>query len=285
MLTVFSIPKPFVGKIAITQTNALNSWLRLHPDVEILLFGDERGTQEIALSDHRIHHIEDIKKNKHGTPFLNDVFQKATLLTKNNLLCYVSADIILLPSMMLVLEKLPRNKPFVALARRTDVDIDQQIDFSDDWEAKLMNTACLKGKLHGFSGLDIIIFPKHLPFTMPAFLVGRPGWDNGLIYQLLRQGVKIIDASPVITSIHQNHDYSHHREGKHGVWKGEEAYYNFCLAGGLSRMATIRNASLILTKEGPKTPSLTQRAYAQLSLLYPFRDILGLKRWLVNKIL
>jgi len=39
-------------------------------------------------------------------------------------------------------------------------------------------------------------------------------------------GAPIIDASEMITVVHQNHDYSHHPQGKKGVWEGLEAKRN-----------------------------------------------------------
>ena len=33
----------------------------------------------------------------------------------------------------------------------------------------------------------------------------------------------VVDASSGIVAVHQNHDYRHHPQGKHGVWYGEEA--------------------------------------------------------------
>ena len=48
MLTLFSTPKPFRGHIGVIQRNALKSWTLLHPDVEIILFGDDEGTADIC---------------------------------------------------------------------------------------------------------------------------------------------------------------------------------------------------------------------------------------------
>ena len=48
MLTIFSTPKPFVGHIDIIQRNAIKSWTLLHPDVEVILFGDEEGAAEVC---------------------------------------------------------------------------------------------------------------------------------------------------------------------------------------------------------------------------------------------
>ena len=48
MLTVFSTPKPFVGHVGVIQRNAISSWMRLHPDVEVILVGDDAGTAEVC---------------------------------------------------------------------------------------------------------------------------------------------------------------------------------------------------------------------------------------------
>ena len=39
MITLFTLPKPFVGHIGMIQRNAIQSWTRLHPDIDILMFG------------------------------------------------------------------------------------------------------------------------------------------------------------------------------------------------------------------------------------------------------
>ena len=54
MFTLFTTPKPFQGHIGVIQRNALRSWKRLHPDVEVMLFGDDEGAAEsLEVLDHR----------------------------------------------------------------------------------------------------------------------------------------------------------------------------------------------------------------------------------------
>jgi hypothetical protein len=48
MITLFSTPKPFVGHVGVIQRNAILSWQRLHPDVEIILVGEDAGTAEVC---------------------------------------------------------------------------------------------------------------------------------------------------------------------------------------------------------------------------------------------
>ena len=48
MLTFFTTAKPFVGRNGVIQRNALKSWMLVHPDAEVILFGDDEGSAEVA---------------------------------------------------------------------------------------------------------------------------------------------------------------------------------------------------------------------------------------------
>ncbi len=72
-LTIFSVPKSFLGNIAELQENAIKSWLALGCKAEIILCGNDFGVDE-ACQKYGLIHIPDIKKNDFGTYFLDDVF-------------------------------------------------------------------------------------------------------------------------------------------------------------------------------------------------------------------
>jgi hypothetical protein len=42
MLTIFSVPKAFLGHIGVIQRNALVSWMRLGEEVQVILLGNDR---------------------------------------------------------------------------------------------------------------------------------------------------------------------------------------------------------------------------------------------------
>src|SRR5260370_906360 len=48
MLTLYTIPKAFDEHIGIIQRNAIRSWTLLRPPCEVILFGDDAGTAEVA---------------------------------------------------------------------------------------------------------------------------------------------------------------------------------------------------------------------------------------------
>jgi len=48
MITFFTTPKPFRGHIGVIQRNAIHSWKLVHPEAEVILFGNEEGAAEVA---------------------------------------------------------------------------------------------------------------------------------------------------------------------------------------------------------------------------------------------
>ena len=272
MITIFTIPKPFRDShINIIQRNAIKSWLKLSPKCEVILFGDDEGVADLA-KEFGVLHIPEIKKDEFGTPLLDSAFNLAQKLAKNEILVYINTDIILMSDFNSAIKKI--NKPlFLMSGRRWDLDVEEEIDFTEpNWENKLKNCVEKEGKLHGFSGMDYFVFSRNLLHDLPSFAVGRLGWDNWLIYHFRSHKIPVIDATKVVTVIHQNHCIDGKRD------KGPEARYNIELAGGFSQMLTLRDADWLLTEEGLKRPPFLRKIFSKLSLFYPWRFILGIKR-------
>jgi hypothetical protein len=60
----------------------------------------------------------------------------------------------------------------------------------------------------------------------------------------------VIDASPVVVAVHQNHDHSHVPKGEQGFWYGEEARWNSQFLDDGRRFARIDDAAHRLTRSG-----------------------------------
>ena len=69
-----------------------------------------------------------------------------------------------------------------------------------------------EGEMHAPSGIDYFVFNKDLWKSLPDFIIGRPGYDNWLIWKARRTFVPIIDATNSIQVIHQNHHYNFHNK-------------------------------------------------------------------------
>jgi hypothetical protein len=65
--------------------------------------------------------------------------------------------------------------------------------------------------------------------------------------------VKVVDASPVVRAVHQNHDYAYHPDGEKGVWEGEEAQENYKLLDSYRKFRTLENATHVLKRDGLHT--------------------------------
>ncbi len=277
MLTIFTIPKPFIGHINIIQRNAIQSWLKLRSKCEVILFGDDEGVAEAA-KEFGISYIPEIEKNEFGTPLLNSAFNIAQKIAKNNILVYTNGDIIFTSALISAVQQI--KKPlFLMSGRCWNLETEREINFNNaNWEKDLRNNIARKGKLHRYSKIDYVIFPRNLLFNIPPFAVGRAGWDNWLIYHIRSLKIPVIDATEILTVLHQKHDYSHSPYGKGDGVGGPEEERSLKLAGGLSNMLTLRDADWILTSSGLTKPPFPRRIFSELSLFYLWRLILDLKR-------
>lgn len=245
MLTLFSIPKPFQGHIAVIQRNAIQSWTRLHPDCEMILCGDDHGTKEAA-AEFGVRYIPGIARNQYGTPLVNSAFEQVEKTARHPLLCYVNADIILMGGFISAVQSVPFGK-FLMIGQRWDVDLSEPIHFgTDGWEDCLKRHIAENGSLHPPTGIDYLVFPRGVMGAILPFAVGRPGWDNWFIYRARALGVPVIDATRVVTAIHQNHDYAHVGQAADSTWEGPEAECNRRLLGGWEHVFTIRDATYLL---------------------------------------
>jgi hypothetical protein len=208
MLTIFAIPKPFVGHTKKIQSNAIHSWSNLEPPCEIILFGNEQGTKEFS-HNFGIHNISDVKKNEYGTPLLNDIFQKAQEQARYDLMVFINADIILMNDFMNALKIVKKwSNRFLMVGRRLDLDLDFELNFDDPkWQNKL-RLLSQSGRLHSHTGIDYFVFKRGQWSTIPPFAIGRTIYDHWLIYQIRALGIPVIDATQMVMAIHQNHSYS-----------------------------------------------------------------------------
>lgn len=226
-ITIFAAPKPFQGNIATIQTNAIKSWNELKPKPEIILCGNESGITEIC-QELKLRHLPKIKCNEYGTPLLNDIFAKVSATATNSLLVYFNSDIILTGDFLPVVQQVAaQHSRFLILGRRWNLDINESLDFEDSkWEEKLSDRLETMGTCSGVGALDYFVFPKPLFSQLPRFAIGRPGWDNWMVGEALKNKIPVINASLVIKPIHQNHDYSHLSGQRIEAFQGQEAREN-----------------------------------------------------------
>jgi glycosyltransferase involved in cell wall biosynthesis len=249
MLTIFTIPKAFEGHIGIIQENAITSWTRLMPACEVVLCGDDKGTPEIA-AKLKVKHLPDIARNQYGTPLVSAAFEQAQQAANYDLMCYVNADIIILKNFLEAVSRVNFDR-FLIVGERFDLDLTTPWNFADeDWEKKMGAYVSRNGVNHPPLGSDYFVFRKGDAIgQLPEFAVGRPGWDNWLIYHARELGLPVIDVSGAAKVIHQNHDYRHVAAQSDDGWEGPEAVGNRQLAGGWDQLFTLLDATHLMTAD------------------------------------
>ncbi len=280
MLTIFSIPKPFIGHIKVIQTNAIRSWVSLHPACEVILFGDEEGTAELA-SELGIRHIGGVECNEYGTPLVDAIFKMAQDIASHKLMCYANADIVLMSDFLPAISQI-KWQSFLLVGQRWDIDLKESFDFSEqNCEKELRARLREEGKLHAPWGLDYFVFPRGLYRDIPPFAVGRPGWDNWMVYWARSHKIPVIDATKAASAVHQNHDYAHHPQGELGVVRGAEAERNREILGGWEHSFCTKHATWMLTPQGLRRALTVKHLYYRLDavpVLVPRLGFLGIPK-------
>ena len=293
MLTIFSTPKPFRGHIGVIQRNALESWKRLHPAIEVILFGDEEGAAETS-RELGLRHEPAVRRNEHGTKYLEFIFARAQQIAGHSVLCYVNCDILLPKAFLEAAQRVAAwQSRFLMVGRRWDLNITALVDFAAaGWEQRVLEQAARKGQQRPSQWIDYFVFSRGLFREIPPLVIGRVGWDNWLLWKARSEGAALVDASAVVCAVHQNHDYGYHPEGEKGVWNDAQAQRNYEVAGGPSHLYTMEDATHRLTPSGivPNhyhvfAPARRAAArlrsriwFALLGLTRPVRHALGLRQ-------
>ena len=253
MFTIFAVPKAFVGQVDVIQRNAIASWLRLTPRLQVLLFGNEHGTKEAA-REFGLEHVPSIRCNEYGTPLVDDIFEQAQRSAAHDLLCYVNSDIILMTELTEAAAALSRlGRPAVLVGESIELDLGTPLAFSDaDWSKELREKARTNGIRRSPFAMDYFLFTRGLFETIPPFALGRPRYDNWLIWRARRARAMVIDATGFVCAIHQRHDYSHLVGGKRQAYYGPEAKRNQTLAGRWCylHLYSLIDATHLITAEG-----------------------------------
>lgn len=229
-VSIFAAPRAFRGHFGIIQTNALESWRRLSITREIILLGTDDGVAEAAEKVGAIHH-KTIALDSFGIPLASSVFEIAERTATSEWLCYVNADIILMPEFGASLRRaISLFEKCLVVSRRWNLEVRDRITFDPGWEDQLRARAARDSRLYTVYGIDVFAFRKGLFPNIPAFSLGRPFWDNWMISNARRLGYPVVDATEQFSVIHQDHDYDHVTADK-VIRRSQQGLRNFWLAG------------------------------------------------------
>jgi hypothetical protein len=252
-LTIFTAPKPFTNPhINIIQRNALAAWTRL-ADVEVILIGDESGIPATA-REFSVKNVPQVERDGNGIPIVSAVMDIGHKFSESPILCYVNADMILMSDLVRATRQVSEQaRDFLLVGQRWNLEITQPYDFSGDWESRLCKEVRLRGEFYSPWGIDYFIFPRHLYTEVPDFTIGRPAWDNWMVYHAVTSFGMAIDASRDVFVVHQNHDYSH-LPGNRPPYGSEVAKSNLAKAGGRKHVFNILDTNRELVRGRIRRP-------------------------------
>ncbi len=258
-VTIFAMPKPFVGDADLIQKNAIRSWAQFSPAVDVLLFGDEEGIADFA-TENGVAHVSNVDRNSNGTPLVSSAFSMAHEVSTSSVLVYCNADVILDRSFAAALEQLSNQNQFdnwLAIGQRTNLSVDFEIDFENPTQLQQLRQRCnTEGVRSSAVCKEYFAFNREMFQSVPPFAVGRGNWDNWMVASVKPDGIPVVDLSQQVSVIHQDHDYSHMRASRMKCYvNGEEAKENQRLAGGRNLISgatcTHRLVDGRITKIGP----------------------------------
>lgn len=289
MITIFCLPKPFRGAIGTIQRNALRSWLALEPAPEVILLGDEEGTAETA-AEHRVRHIPEIERSEFGTPLVSSLFRQAREEATNPWLCYINSDIILLDNFPEAFRRVREAFPdgrFLLTGLRWNLDVGEEIDFADPVRAAAFLRDVRARASIDHVGLDYFVFPRESFREVKPFAVGRSFLDAWFLYRARSEGLRLVDGTPAVTAVHQNHGSVIGAGGARKVYHlfrdNPEIRRNHDLCGLYPRTFSFLDARYVLTEggdlvrkswlrrlKGSLLSTLSVVAYDVLYPLYPY---------------
>lgn len=240
-LTCFLVPKPFVGHAGLIQENALRCLAAL--GIPTLVMGNELGVAEAAAAC-GARHLPEVSCNENGTPRVDAAFDLARQSSETSHLCYLNADILLPRTFSDLVELVLNMEPRALLTgRRWNLDVGERLVFDKDCWASLEERCGRDGRCPGPAAMDYFVYPRDAFRTMPPFAIGRPGWDNWMIYQAKQEGRSVVDLSPMVAVVHQNHDFNHLPGGEANYRNGAESLANRHMAGGYFHLLNLEDAT------------------------------------------
>lgn len=226
MITFLSSPKTFSGNLYKNQLNAIQSWLNVHPNAEVILYGDSPGCKEVCAML-GIRHVDKIECSPSGVPYFDAIVGHAQKYALYDIQVYLNCDILLTQDILDAI-KMVNFSRFLIIGQRIDLGEKTNVYFQkDNWHLYTV-TLIQNGyaKLHVPSGMDYFIFTRGLWVGMKPLVIGRAGYDSALVSFCLKHSIPIIDATYMIPALHQYHDYSHLDDKEKEVMSGVDAKNN-----------------------------------------------------------
>ena len=226
-------------------------------------------------------HEPQVERHERGAKYLKYMFEQARNTARHEYLCFSNCDIVLTDDFRQAFEKarLWRER-FLLLSRRWDTDITEPLDFRSGWEQDVRQRALTRGFRQDESWIDFFLFRKGMYTDMPKLIVGHCYWDNWMVWKALSEGVAVIDASPFVVPVHQNHGYDPRFGRTKGSPTDELSLLNLAAVGGKEHVRRIDAATHRMARNGEIRPTIFRNTYKFRVPLRKLRERLVYRVWL-----
>jgi hypothetical protein len=144
---------------------------------------------------------------------------------------------------------------FLLVSSRYNCRIEHELPFGAGWATALRSRVRGDGRMYPAGGSDLFVYPRGLFGSVPNFAMGRGYWDTWLMREVRRKNVSLVDATALLTAVHQEHAYEHvpgvgpdaHDKM---VYETPEGRRNLALMGGHRYLYTVFDATEVLTSDG-----------------------------------
>jgi hypothetical protein len=243
-VTIGTVPKAFHDHVGVIQRNAIRCWRAACPNADIVLLGDEVGVADEAASVGARH--DGTVRTAGCLPRIDEAFHAIAAAARYEICVYVNADILLMPDFFAAVSVAARLPHFLAVGRRTNLDVTEPIVSCDFGE--LAARARREGELFSASALDYFVFRRQDLGPIPPFVMGRLSWDPWFLFNAWRRGHTLVDLTPSALVVHQNHGYVLGTLDE--VRRASEAKRNAELAGEAALSFSIHDAGRSVVNGG-----------------------------------
>lgn len=247
MITILSSPKAFIGSDGNNQINAIKSWINIHPEIEIILYGKSEGAAQVC-NNFGIKYCPDIESNSFNLPYFNAIVNHAAVNAKYEIQMYLNCDVLINNAVIKFMKSFPFKGKFLIVGQRIDLDRGINLNMENggwlDELRRLVNRG--KANLHGVTGKDYFIFPRGMWYNLMPLIIGRGSYDSALIAFCLRKKIPVIDATQIIPAIHLFHGYQIIKGNNKNVTQDHYADQNRKLHDILHSAPTIADSDWIV---------------------------------------
>lgn len=242
MVTFLTTLKPFQGKDAVRQRNALISWRAAAPEAEIMVFAPCPGLEPVA-EEIGLQYYPDVPCVEGRLPLVGPMFEIAQREGRYDHQAFVNGDVVLFDDFVRALRHLPWDR-FLMIGRRWGTPVLQRLDFDRrDQLAEFRRRALENGWFA--KGLEYFAYRRGTLAGLPAMCPGAITWDDPMVDHCLRQHIPVVDATPDVLCLHQDHEVFRTANGRQAAVEGEAAEGNERLRGA-RRLPCIEDATHVL---------------------------------------